>query len=165
MDKPDPYGEWVIWGNQPGKDKTSSPREEELLIAARAAWPRVLAHAKRELADRALDPDKPALAANVWEGVLRSVSRALQRKGDNRAPVVDLQSYLIAAFHHRFNRVLKREQRRLETIEFVPSTLDLDRMAGARDTQWVSELERAITVRQIIGHMDEWTRRVWRARQ
>ena len=38
MDKPDPYGEWVIWGNQPGKDKTSSPREEELLIAARAAW-------------------------------------------------------------------------------------------------------------------------------
>ena len=76
MDKPDPYGEWVIWGNQLSKDKTSFPREEELLIAARAAWPRVLAHAKRELADRAVDPDKPALAANVWEGVLRSVSRA-----------------------------------------------------------------------------------------
>ena len=165
MDKPDPYGEWVILGNRPAKDETSSPAQEELLAAARKAWPRVLAHARRELGHKVLRTDKTILAADVWEGVLRSVSKALKRKGENRAPVGDLQSYLIAAFHHRFNRVLKREQRRLETIEFVPSTQDLDRMSSARDTQWVSQLERAITVKQVIGHMDEWTRRVWGGRQ
>ena len=165
MDKPDPYGEWVISGNRPGKDETSSAAQEELLAAAREVWPRVLAHARREVARKGLRTDKTTLAADVWEAVLRSVSRALKRKTDNQAPIGNLQSYLIAAFHHRLNRVLKREQRRLETIEFVPSTLDLDRMASARDTQWVSELERAITVKQIIGHMDEWTRRVWSGRQ
>jgi len=71
----------------------------------------------------------------------------------------------MGVFHHRFNRVLKREQKRLETIELVSSTLDLERIESAQDTEWVSELERALTVKQIISHMDEWTRRVWGARQ
>jgi RNA polymerase sigma factor (sigma-70 family) len=165
MDKPDPYGEWLIRGNEPTDEKTLSPAEEDLRKAAREAWPRVLAHTRRELAGKGLGLDATALAADVWEGVFRAVSRALKRKGVGHAPIQDLPSYLIAAFHRRLNRVLKRERRRLETIRYVPSTADLDRMASARDTQWVSDLERAITVKEITGHMDEWTRKVWGARQ
>jgi DNA-directed RNA polymerase specialized sigma24 family protein len=36
---------------------------------------------------------------------------------------------------------------------------------GAQDTEWVLELERAITIRQIIDRMDPWTKKVWQARQ
>jgi len=163
--KPDPYGEWVILGSKHGEDKAPYPIDEELLGAAREAWPRVLAHARRELSDTVVSSDKTALAADTWESVLRSVSKTRQRRVGERPPIADLQSYLIGVFHHRFNRVLKREHRRLETIEPVSSTLDLERLEGARDTQWVSELERTITVKQIIGYMDEWTRGVWSARQ
>lgn len=162
--KPDPYGEWVILGSKHGEDRAPYPLDEELLGAAREAWPRVLAHARHELRDKSAGADKTALAADVWESVLRSVSKTRQR-GGQRPPIADLQSYLIGVFHHRLNRVLKREHKRLETIEPVSSTLDLERLEGARDTEWVSELERAITVKQIIGYMDEWTRRVWSARQ
>lgn len=165
MHKPDPYGEWVILGSNHGEDKSPYPIDEELLGAAREAWPRALAHARHELRDESAGSDKTALAADTWESVLRSVSKTRQRRGGERPPIADLQSYLIGVFHHRLNRVLKREQKRRETIEQVSSTLDLERLEGARDTEWVSELERAITVKQIIGYMDEWTRRVWSARQ
>src|SRR5208282_938908 len=164
MQKPDPYGEWAIPGPEKGKDTGSSPAQEELLAAARESWPHVLAHARRTLAGQGPDSENTALAAEVWERVLRSVSRALHRKEDQQ-PIADLNAYLIGAFHHRFNRVLKRERRRLETIELVPSTQDLERMESARDTQWVADLERAITIREIVDQMDEWTRRVWKARQ
>ena len=43
--------------------------------------------------------------------------------------------------------------------------VDFDRIESAQNTRWASELERAITVRQVISHMDEWTRKVWQARQ
>ena len=165
MQKPDPYSDWVILGSKHGEDKAPYPIDEELLGTALEAWPHVLAHARRELSDKDVGADKTALAAEVWERVLRSVSRTRQRRRDQTPPIADLQAYLIGVFHHRFNRVLKREQKRLETIELVSSTLDLERIESAQDTAWVSELERALTVKKIISHMDEWTRRVWGARQ
>lgn len=165
MEKPDPYGEWVLHQNDEVNGSTRQPLDGLLLAAARAAWPRVLAHAKRELEPKDSGAETEALAAEVWEAVLRSVSRALQRKGDNGSSILDLQGYLFAAFHHRFNRVLKTEQRRRETIELVSSTVGFDRIKSAQDTHWVSEVERAITVKQIVGHMDEETRKVWQARQ
>jgi len=33
--------------------------------------------------------------------------------------------------------------------------MELEGHKSARDTDWVSELERAITVKQIVSHMDE----------
>lgn len=165
MDKPDPYGDWAIRGDEPDRNGTVSPEEEELRNAAREAWPHVLAHARRHLAGKGLGLDETAIAREVWEGVVRSASKALKRKGFAPKAIQDMQSYLIAGFHHRFNRVLKREHKRLQTIRYVPSPADLDRIASASDTQWVSDLERAITVREIIAHMDDWTRKVWGARQ
>jgi DNA-directed RNA polymerase specialized sigma24 family protein len=69
------------------------------------------------------------------------------------------------AFVHRFNRTLLREQRRVETIELVSSSVDLEELESSRDAGWVEELERAIAIRQIADRMDSWTKKVWRARQ
>jgi hypothetical protein len=122
MEKPDPYSEWVILGGKEGKRANLDPSDEELLAAARGAWPHALAHARRELSDKAVARDRTALAAEIWERVLRSVLRTRQRSPHDRPPVADLQAYLIGAFHLRFNRVLRREQRRLDTFEAFPST-------------------------------------------
>ena len=164
-EKPDPHGEWVLLRGKQHQGEDPENLDGELLAAARKAWPCVLAHVERELGTRRVDEDKTALAADVWEGVLRSVWRTRQRSTDHRPPIADLESYLIGAFHHRFNRVLKREQRRNETIELVASVAELEGHESVVDEDWVSALERAITVKQIISYMDEWTRKVWGARQ
>jgi len=165
-DKPDQYGEWVLLlGTSQVPDGPPHAIDEELLGAARKAWPHVLAHVRGELFDKALGPERTALAADIWDQVLRSVAKTRQRNQDHRPPISDLESYLIGVFHHRFNRVLKKEQKRAETVELVSSALDLERFEAALDTGWAEQLERAIAVRQITDRMDGWTRKVWQARQ
>ena len=164
MGKADPYGDWVLFGGEYGGARPVGI-DEELLAAAREAWPRMLAHVRSELAGKEFGPERTAIAAEVWGGVLRSVARTLQRNRNHRPPISDLQSYLIGAFHHRFNRFLRKEQKRLQTIDLISADADLERMESALDTTWVEELEKAITVRQIANHMDGWTRKALHARQ
>jgi len=158
------YGEWVLLGIQQQRGEQSNAVDEPLLAAARQAWPHVLAHARRKLGEKGLLSDSTVFAAEVWEKVLRAIAKKRQRRPEQHV-VADLESYLIGIFHHRFNRLLEREQRRLSTIELVASTADLEKIESARNIRWVSELERAITIKQIVVHMDEWTRNVWKARQ
>jgi len=165
MEKPDPYGDWVLFQSKKGEGESSPPPDDELVSAARGAWPRVLTHAKREFSAGGLGSESEALAAHVWEQVLQSISKTRQRNRDPHPPIADLQSYLFGAFVHRFNRALLREHRRLETIELVSSTLDLERIESTQDATWVEELERAITIREITNRMDGWTKKVWQARQ
>jgi len=165
MEKSDPYGEWVLRQSKEVKGGTPHPVDEQLLAAARGTWPRALAHAKREFDQKNSGTEAEAVAGEVWETVLKAVSRALRRKGDLTSSIDNLQSYLFAAFHHRLNRVLKKEQKRRDTIKLVASTVEFERIESAQDADWVSELDRAITVSQIVAHMDEWTKRVWQARQ
>jgi DNA-directed RNA polymerase specialized sigma24 family protein len=106
-----------------------------------------------------------ALAAEIWEGVLRSVAKALQRKGDSGSAVRDLEPYLLAAFQHRFYRFQRAERARRDRFHPASASLDLGLVDGAQDTEWVVELERAITLRQITDRMDPWTRKAWQARQ
>ncbi len=164
-DKLDPYGEWVLLGTRQGPEGSSLAIDEQLLAAARQAWPHVLAHVRGELFDKELGPERTALAADIWDRVLRSVAKTRQRNRGHRPPISDLESYLIGVFHHRFNRLLKKEQKRAETIELVSSVLDLERFEGALDTKWAEQLEEAIAVRQISNRMDGWTKKVWQARQ
>ena len=165
MDKPDPYGDWVLFGTKEGHAGSAFAVDKELLAAAREAWPHVLAHVRGELFDKALGGERTALAADIWDQVLRSVAKTRQRNQNHRPPISNLESYLIGVFHHRFNRFLKREQRRAETVELVSSALDLERFEAAVDSDWAEQLERAIAVRQITDRMDGWTRKVWQARQ
>jgi DNA-directed RNA polymerase specialized sigma24 family protein len=165
MEKADPYGEWVLRKIQRETVGNSVPLPEEVLTAARAAWPCVVVHAARELEREGSKREAEALAADIWEAVLQSVSKALQRKGEYRSSVGNFESYLLAAFRHRFHRFLKAEHDRREVFQSVPEGLDLVVVERAQDGGWVEELEQAITVRQIADRMDEWTRKVWQARQ
>src|SRR2546427_830119 len=137
-DKPDPYGEWVLHRVQQETGGNPDPLPEEVLAAARAAWPRVVIHATRELERESSSREAEARAADIWEAVLRSVSKALQRKGEYRSSIGDLESYLLAAFHHRFHRFLKAEHERREIFQSVSGTLDLDLIERAQDSEWVS---------------------------
>ena len=104
------------------------------------------------------------MAAEVWEGVLQSVSKTLQRRNGKGSGIVDLEAYLFGAFHHRFNRALKKERRRQETIELVPSSRDLEQLPGARDLKSARDLELSIQVKEVVQNMDDWTRRAWAAK-
>ena len=137
--------------------------EDELKVVASRLWPRVQAHARRELGNKNPD-DGVALAAEVWEGVLQSVSKTLQRRNETSPGIVDPEAYLFGAFLHRFNRALKRERRRQETIELVPSTRELEQLPGALDLKSARDLERSIQVKEAIENMDDWTRKVFAAR-
>jgi DNA-directed RNA polymerase specialized sigma24 family protein len=165
MDKPDPYGDWVLLGNKEGAAGLTLRIDEELLAAAREAWPHVLAHVRGELSDKVFGAERTALAADIWDQVLRSVAKTRQRNQGHRPPIFNLEAYLIGVFHHRFNRFLKNENKRAETVELASSAVDLERFAAAVDSDWAEQLERAIAVRQITDRMDDWTRKVWQARQ
>src|SRR5437016_10524109 len=77
-----------------GRKQGSIP--EEVLAAARATWP----HATREFERQGSTREAVALAADIWEAVLRSVARAFQRKGEYASSIGDLESYLLTAFRH-----------------------------------------------------------------
>src|SRR5260370_7348323 len=103
MEKPDPYGELVLFGNKQEAGEKPLPVDEELLAAAREAWPHVLAHARRELISKEPGSDRTALAADVWEGVLRSVAKTRHRTSDHQPPLPHLQSYLLVPSHPRLH--------------------------------------------------------------
>lgn len=104
MSKPVPYSEWFLFPASEGESKNPPPNDDELILAAREVWPRVIAHAKKELRANGLTADSDSMAAQVWERMLRSVSRTRQRNSDRPQAIADLQSCLFLAFVHRFNR-------------------------------------------------------------
>ena len=161
----DSHGEWVIrkLEQEAGGDGNSLPAEA--ISAARVVWPRVATLVASELKREGSGRESEALAAEIWERVLRSVAKAVQRKGDSGSNIRDFEPYLLAAFHHRFHRFLKAERGRRERFQSASADLDLGLIEGVRDSTWVLELERAITVRQITDRMDSWTKKAWQARQ
>jgi hypothetical protein len=165
LEKPDPYGDWVLFPASEKESKNPTVSDRELIFAAREVWPRVVLHAKKELSTNRLGSDTASMAAQVWERMLRSVSRTRQRYTDHRQPIADLQSYLFVAFVHRFNRAVQQEQKHAERIELVSSSVDLEHIESAQDAGWVEELERTIAIREITDRMDPRTKKIWQARQ
>jgi DNA-directed RNA polymerase specialized sigma24 family protein len=157
---PDPYGEWFV-----SQSLGLSSVEEKLVLAAREAWPRALAHARWRFRETNFGPDEAAFTAEVWRKVLQSVARALERRTSQSPPISDLPSYLIGAFHHRLHRALRTEQKRAATIEFVPSIEDLEGLPTTATALPAVQLEREITIAEIVRQMDAWTRKVWWARK
>jgi DNA-directed RNA polymerase specialized sigma24 family protein len=165
MEKPDPYGEWVLQKVQQvtGGNKAQIP--EEVLAAARATWHRIVIQATREFERQGSNREAVALAADIWEAVLRSVAKALLRKAEYASSIEDLESYLLTAFRHRFHRFLKAEQERQEVFQPVSGPVNLDLLETTQNADWVSQLERKISVTQVTDRMDGWTKEVWQARQ
>src|SRR6202158_6297062 len=137
--------EWVLSSFIP---PVAAPHHEmsELIAVARRLWPGVQAHAHREQpgknSDEALD-----FASEVWEGVLRSVAKTIQRSNGRNWRIKNMEAYLFGAIHH------------------LPSSRDLERLRQAHDSKAVRDLEQSIQLKEAVRNMDEWTRKVWAARQ
>ncbi len=155
--------EWVLSSFIP---PIAAPQHEmtELIVVARSLWPRVRAHAYREQPGKSSD-EALAFASEVWEGVLRSVAKTIQRSNGKNWRIKNMEAYLFGAFHHRFNRALKKERRRLQMMQHLPSSHDLERLRQAHDSKAVRDLEQSIQLKETVRKMDEWTRKVWAARQ
>jgi len=97
--------------------------------------------------------------------VLRSVAKTIQRYNGKNWRIKNMEAYLFGAFHHRFNRALKKERRRLQMMQHLPSSHDLERLRQAHDSKAVRDLEQSIQLKEAVRNMDEWTRKVWAARQ
>ena len=156
--------EWVLSASLANAEAWGHDDISELAIVARRLWPRVQAHARKELINKRPD-DAIALATDVWEAVLRSVAKTMRRSNGKGRPILNLEAYLFGAFHHRFNRALRRERRRREMVEYLPLGRDLERLRQAHDSRAVEDLDRSIQIKQTIESMDDWTRNVWMARQ
>src|SRR5438309_2881337 len=69
--------DWIL-SDPTASLETRSRIDNELITVARQLWPRIQAHARREFVSGSLD-DNLALATEVWESVLQSVSKTLHR--------------------------------------------------------------------------------------
>jgi len=160
MPAPEPGPEWVLSGANP---RSESASESELLKAARSAWPKALAHVRQVQSQNPFDDDG-ILVAEVWESVLQSVSRTLDRLNGKRGEIADLEAYLLGSFYHRLRRALKKEQRREETIQLVSSVQELEVLGTARHAE-EHGIERALHAQEILDRMDAWSRKIWVARE
>jgi DNA-directed RNA polymerase specialized sigma24 family protein len=160
MPAPEPRPEWVLSGANPRLD---SATENELAKAARSAWPKALAHVRQVQSRNPFDDDG-ILVAEVWESVLQSVCRTLDRMNGRRGEIGDLEAYLLGSFYHRLRRALKKEQRREETIHLVSSTQELEVLGKTSHTER-HDIEDTLHAKEILDRMDEWSRKVWIARE
>ena len=79
----------------------------ELVVVARRLWPRIQVHARRE------DPEKNSdealvLATEVWESVLQSVAKTVQRSNRKNWQIKNTEAYLFGAFHALLSMSPKR---------------------------------------------------------
>jgi len=100
------------------------------------------------------------MATEVWEELLRSVLRTMRRLG-NLHHVTNLESYLIGAFRHRFQRALVKERQLRQKVLLTDSVEKLESLGRIPDWKPVERLERELQVQQALKLMDPWTRRVW----
>jgi len=160
MPAPEPGPEWVLSGANPRLDPAT---ESELSKAARSAWPKALAHVRQVQARDPFDDDG-ILVAEVWESVLQSVSGTLDRMNGRRGEIGDLEAYLLGSFYHRLGRALKKEERREGTIHLVSSAQELELLdKTSRGVQ--DDIEGKVHAQEILDRMDEWSRKVWIARE
>jgi len=160
MPAPEHGPEWVLSGANPRSD---SATESELLKAARSAWPKALAHVRQVQSQNPFDDDG-IVVAEVWESVLQSVSGTLDRMNGRRGEIGDLEAYLLGTFYHRLRRALKKEQRREEMIHLVPSAQELE-VLGKTSHPEQHDIEDTLHAQEILDRMDEWSRKVWIARE
>jgi DNA-directed RNA polymerase specialized sigma24 family protein len=158
----EPGPEWILFS---AGERSRSNVDGELVAAACSAWPKVLAHAHKELLRHGIYSDETSLVTEIWEGVLQSVSQTLQRLKGRREKISDLEAYLLGTFYHRFSRAVRKEQRREETISLVSSVQDLEILSTASQADPGQDLEGTIHAKEIIERMDSWSREVWVARE
>jgi len=114
-------------------------------------WPRVLAHAKKELNANGLGSDSGSMAAASLgaDASARFQERVDETTGPHH-PIADLQSYLSwPSFTGSTGPYSKNRNMRRGLSLFRPAWI-LKRIESAQDSDWVEELERAIAIRELL---------------
>jgi len=149
--------EWIL-----GIDSSTNSEVGGLIEAATRMWPRALAHANRACTSRSETVDSQALAAELWEHVLRSVWKAQQRAVQRKTPILNLDNYLLVAFIHRLNRQLRRNRRRADIVQFVSpeqlAYLEMDTKEGR--VNWAARIEDRIDFEMVVASMDAVSRKI-----
>jgi len=135
----------------------------ELIVVARRLWPRIQAHAYREQPGKSSD-EALAFASEVWE---ECCARSRKQSSAPTGETGDKGhgSLISSCFPSSVQSRSKKERRRLQTIQHLPSSRDLERLRQAHDSKAVRDLEQSIQLKEAVRNMDEWTRKVWAARQ
>lgn len=148
---------WIIGSSH---ENGSGQATKTFVQAVQATWPRVLAHARRELSKLRLSVSEiRSLVLEIWESVLRSVWKTLQQDLDASVKIGNLENYLIGVFHHRFNRYLQQRRQRNAILEFLPpeDLTDISRTSLRKDN-WEDQIQRSIQLEEVYAEMDAPTR-------
>jgi DNA-directed RNA polymerase specialized sigma24 family protein len=154
---------WIIGSSH---ENRADQATRTFVQAVQAVWPRLLAHARRELSTQRLSgPEIRSLVLEIWESVLRSVWKTLQKDLDEGVKVRNLENYLIGVFHHRFNRYLQRRRQRNAHLEFLPPE-DLTDFSSTslRKDNWEDQIQRSIQLEEVYAEVDAFTRTALLAR-
>ena len=135
-------------------DEEGTQIQPELLEAASRTWKRVLAYAQAQGQDA-------SRTADVFESVVRLLSKALRHRPALRTEIRRLDDYLFRAFMRKPNRVLAKEP----NLTYVGSTDVLEFITSARNEDWVSTLEDELLLKEAISYMNVRTRRMFFQRQ
>jgi DNA-directed RNA polymerase specialized sigma24 family protein len=123
-------------------------------------WPRVLAVARRELANKFSAEEGKIITIESWEDALLSVSATLKRHEDSNT-VQDLEGFLVGTFEHRLARAVLKEKSINQVIEYHASEEALEGLKSARMENWVPDLENDILINELLRRMDDWTKKVF----
>jgi DNA-directed RNA polymerase specialized sigma24 family protein len=158
----DQLANWIV-GLASGD--AADEKAEAFIRASQQAWPRVLAHTRRELSNQRLSTAEiVSLALEVWEVVLQSIWKTLGR-ANGVSEIRDLENYLIGTFHHRLNRELEKVRLRGAILEFLaPEKLAELTGQGCTDTDYSARIDKEIQLKQVYAMMDDCVRRAMVAR-
>ena len=87
----------------------------------------------------------------MWESVLQSVSKTLDRMNGRRGEIGE--AYLLGSFCHRLRRALKKEQHREEMIHLVASAQELE-VLGKTSHAEQHDIEDTLRAQEILDRMD-----------
>ncbi len=149
----DQVARWIV-GLAP-EDHADEPTCR-FLEGSSLAWPHVLAHVRHKFTGEGLNPDEvKSLALEIWEETLRSVWKTCQQRPSWSGRIENLENYLIGAFHHRFNRHVKRKRRQDSLVEFRPpeELVEIEHAANI-DRDFASRIDRGIQLEQAYAAMN-----------
>jgi DNA-directed RNA polymerase specialized sigma24 family protein len=152
---------WVL-GLDPG---ASDAGTGEFLSAAKAAWPRALAHTRRELGGgRSSATEVVSLAFELWEPALRSVWKTYQSQRDT-ARIENIEHYLVGVFRHRLNRYLSHKRQDDSVLDFrPPQELEILKVSGAVDDGMAARIGNSIQLERVYAAVGEDIRHAMVAR-
>jgi len=149
-----------------GHEAKDAPDEQvsEFLAAANLAWPRVVAHTRRELAHHGLSANElTSLTTEIWETTIRSIWKTLGRRAQGVYEIGDLQNYLIGTFHRRLNRHLKRKRLNENLLDFLPPD-ELGELPSSNNVDYGIRIQQRIQLAQAYEMMDDCVKKAVIAR-